>query len=132
MNSPRQKNNGSSTQGCLAFEPFGSKPSDGSGTGAFGWQENNSNIYNFELGSTSSSSSLSCSAKGSEPNSMLTFGTVPKKFNCKLNPFSNEYKMGASGGSSRNSSGNGSTSRLDWSEMVESVFKEEIGKMAED
>ena len=133
-----QKTSGSFMDGCLGFGPFGSKSSYGTNSGAtslptFVWKEQNSNIYRFELGSTSSSSSLSCSTKESEPTSMLTFGMEPKKFNCHSNPFSDAYLVNTSchsGGSSRNSSGSGSTSQLDWGGVVENVFKEEIGMMA--
>ena len=58
-----------------------------------------------------------------------------KKFNSHSNPFCTEYLMDTSqsshsGGSSRTSSGNGSTCSLfDWGGVVENVFKEEIGKM---
>ena len=58
----------------------------------------------------------------------------PKKYNWGSNPFANTDQSlmeVSSGGSSRNSSSHGSNSRLDWGGMVESVFKEEIGKMAE-
>ena len=68
------------------------------------------------------------------PSSMLTFGMEPKDYSCQLNPFSNQYTMETSyrsRGSSRSSSGTGSTSQLDWGGAIESVFKEEIGKMAE-
>jgi hypothetical protein len=69
------------------------------------------------------------------PSSMLTFGMEPKDYSCQSNPFSNQYKMEtsyhSSRGSSRSLGGTGSSSQLDWGGAIESVFKEEIGKMAE-
>ena len=134
-----KKMDGSSKGECLAFGPFGSKISFGSSSGptslpAFGLKKMNSKIYQFELGSASSGSSASSSTKGSGSNSLLTFGMEPKKYNWGSNPFANTDQSlmeVSSGGSSRNSSSHGSNSRLDWGGMVETVFKEEIGKMAE-
>ena len=105
------------------------------GSGAFSgpssmpnMQKENSKLFSFEIGSSSSGSS----AAGSGPSSLLSFGMVSKKYNYSLTPGSkpDENKMDiSSGGSSRNSSTTGSWSRLDWSGVVEGVFKEEIGRM---
>ena len=138
-----QKTSGPSKEGCLGFGPFGSRTFHGSNSGAtslptFGLKKANSNIYNFELGSTSPTAGYSWSTKESGPSSMLTFGMEPKQFSCHSNPFCTEYLMDTSqsshsGGSSRTSSGNGSTCSLfDWGGVVENVFKEEIGKMAQE
>ena len=65
-------------------------------------------------------------------SSLIYFGMEPRKYNCgpicfpKTDPEKNR-----SGGSSRASSNSGSQSPLNWSSMVENIFREEIGKMTE-
>eukprot|EP00092_Neocalanus_flemingeri_P076896 GFUD01095428.1.p1 GENE.GFUD01095428.1~~GFUD01095428.1.p1 ORF type:complete len:203 (-),score=49.49 GFUD01095428.1:114-701(-) len=134
-----QKTSGSSTAECLASGPFGSKTDFGSSSQtsslpAFGLQNKNSKMYCFELGSASSGSSISSSTRGSGPNSLLTFGMEPKKYSWDTTSSQTNGPSqikSSSGGSSRNSSCQGSNSRLDWSGMVESVYREEIGRMAD-
>ena len=122
----------------LAFGPFGSKSAFGKSTGPTSLpndaaQGRGSKIFKFELGSCSSGSSCSSSAGGSGPNSMLAFGMEPRRYNWGSIGFPNPDQLleGRSGGSSRTSSCRGSQSRLNLGSMVENIFKEEIGKMAE-
>ena len=130
---------GNSAGGCLALGPFGTSAPFGSSSGTtslptFAFGKEKSKLYHFEIGSASSGSSCSSSTTGSGSNSLLTFGMEPKNYRWDSNTFlkSDEAKMEvSSGGSSRNSSNHGSNNRLDWGGMVESVFKEEIGNMAE-
>ena len=114
---------------------FGSKADFGSTSlPNFTLSRENSKLFRFEVGSTSSGSSCSSSTTGSGSSSLLTFGIEPKNYRwdsspCKKNK---ETKMDISSGeSSRNSNAKGSNSRLDWDGMVESVYREEIGKMAD-
>ena len=108
-------------------QSFGPKslPTDGS-------KKINSSIYHFELGNCSSGSSCSSSASASGPSSGIGFGMEPKRYNWGLNCISKTESsmMVASGGSSRSSSYYGSTTSINLGEMVENVFKEEIGKMS--
>ena len=133
------------TSSGLALGPFGSKSAFGTNTGPFGTtsgptslpndavQRRNSKIFKFELGSCSSGSSCSSSAGGSGPNSLLAFGMEPRRYNLGTTGFPETDQLldGRSGGSSRTSSCSGSQTRLNWGSMVENIFKEEIGKMAE-
>ena len=114
----------------LALGPFGSNNNIGCDSGStslptFGCNNKNSNIFNFEVGSSFSDT------KGSGSISMLTFGMEPKKYNWSSNSDNSLMEI-SSGGSSRTSSGHGSNSQLDWGGTVEGVFREEIGKMAMD
>ena len=72
-------------------------------------QVQNDKMYQFEIESNSSGSSVS----GSGHNSMLSFGIEPKKYNWDSKA---DESMANSGG------------RIDWGGMVNSVFKEETGK----
>ena len=130
---------GSSKGFSLANGPFGSSMSSGSSSGpsslpAFSFQKEKSKLYSFEVGSASSGSSCCSSTAGSGSSSLLTFGMEAKTYrnysNCSSRPEESKMET-SSGGSSRNSSNKGSNNQLDWSGMVESVFKEEIGKMSE-
>jgi hypothetical protein len=78
-------------------------------------QEKNDKMYQFELESNSSGSSVS----GSGHNSTLSFGMESKKFN-----------WGSKADESTVNSTNGVSSgrRIDWGGLVNSVFKEETGK----
>ena len=116
----------------LTFGPFGSKnnliqptslPSEGS-------QRKNSKIFCFELGNHSSDSSSSSSTPASGPNSLIGFGMEPKKYNWMGK--GDQSMDWASGGSSRTSSGFGSRTQINLGNMVDNVFMEEIGKMAEE
>merc|ERR1719167_1041740 len=78
-------------------------------------------FFEFELG-TSSSGPSRCD---SGPNS-ITFGTVPKSFDWPTN-FSKKTEE-RSAWSSRSLSSCGSKSSIDWTNIAESVFKEEIVK----
>ena len=109
-----------------SFGPFGSNNNPGYNSGPaslppFGFKSRDSKIYDFELKSSSPNTS--------GPHSMLTLGMEPKKFSWNNNGHS--WMETSSGGSSRASSGQGSSNQLDWSGTVEGVFREEIGKMAE-
>ena len=129
--------NGSSAEsipGChLTFGPFGSKFVSGSGSGSTslppdGLKKINSRIYTFELGRSSSGSGY-CSS-----GSLLTFGMEPKTYNLGTNGFAEtdiSLMKTRSQGSARSSSCFGSKRRLDWGSMVDTIFKEEIEKMAE-
>ena len=66
-------------------------------------------MYKFEIGSSSSGSSTSSSQPGSRRGSMIGFGMESKKF---------EWTVGSE-----------RKSKVDWDRAVDSVFKEEIGKM---
>jgi hypothetical protein len=139
-----QVEQGTNNKGLL-FGPFGSKSESGTNNGPFGKssgptslpnegvQGRSSKIFKFELGSCSSGSSCSSSAGGSGPNSMLAFGMEPIRYNWSSIglPKTDQLPVGRSGGSSRTSSCSGSQSRLNLGSMVENIFKEEIGKMAE-
>ena len=111
----------------LKSGPFGSAAFSGPSSMPT-MQKEKSKLFSFEIGSSSSGSS----AAGSGPSSLLAFGMVAKKYNYIPTPGSrsDENKMDiASGCSSKNSSTTGSWSRLEWSGVVEGVFREEIGKM---
>ena len=139
-----QVEQGTNNKGLL-FGPFGSKSESGTNNGPFGKssgptslpnegvQGRGSKIFKFELGSCSSGSSCSSSAGGSGPNSMLTFGMEPRRYNLGTIGLPNPDQLleGRSGGSSRASSNSGSQSPLNWSHMVENILREEIGKMTE-
>ena len=125
------------TSGSLTFGPFGSKSVFGQSFGpkslpTVGSKNINSRIYHFELGNCSSGSSCSSSASSSGPSSAIGFGMEPKRYNWGLNCISKtESSMQvASGGSSRSSGYYGSKTSINLGEMVENVFKEEIGKMS--
>ena len=121
-----QNRNNQKIEGTLSFGSFGSKPVFGSGPSslpAIGSRNENSNIYKFELGTNSPGSGH------------LSLGMESKQFWSINNPFCPDYNMDtscSSGGSSRYSSNNGSTGRLDWGAVVEGVYREEIGKMAQE
>jgi hypothetical protein len=118
----------------------------------------NSNIYRFEVGSSSSSPGNSVSSL-TRSNSTLSFSTKSKKFDMGVS--SNDFDCWSSknaprkpkccpnipsggspsglntpsGGSTRSLSSDGSFSEtqrcLDWNKLVDNVFKEEIGKVTE-
>ena len=89
-------------------------------------------IFKFEIESSSSSSSCVSGYKGSEPNLILAFGMEPRRYNWGPIGFpKTDPEKKRSGGSSRASSNSGSQSPLNWSHMVEKIFREEIGKMTE-
>eukprot|EP00091_Calanus_sinicus_P013271 TRINITY_DN29491_c0_g1_i1.p1 TRINITY_DN29491_c0_g1~~TRINITY_DN29491_c0_g1_i1.p1 ORF type:complete len:161 (-),score=38.03 TRINITY_DN29491_c0_g1_i1:55-537(-) len=108
------------------FGPFGSNNNNHFNFGPAslppcGFKTRDSKIYDFELNSSSSNTS--------GPHSMLTLGMEPKQFS--WNNSGNSWMDTSSGGSSRCSSGHGSSNQLDWSGAVEGVFRDEIGRMAE-
>ena len=70
------------------------------------------------------SSTSGYSTAGSGSNSLLTFG----RKDSNSGYCGNKMDMSSSGGYSSN---DGSWSRAQWSGIVEGVFKEEIGKMAQ-
>ena len=112
----------------LPLGPFGSTSNSRQGSGptslpAMGFKNQNSNVYSFELKSDSPNTS------GSGSSSMLELGMEPKMYNWNSN--GNSRMDTSSGGSSRTSSGHGSSNQLDWSGTVEGVFREEIRQMAE-
>ena len=116
----------------LTFGAFGSKFGTTSGPVSLptdGWNNINSKFYTFEIGSSSSGSSSLSSTPGSGPNSFLSFGMEPKNYDWAIKSFA-EFDS-ASRGSSQSSKNNGTKRHFDWGGMVENVFKEEIGKMAE-
>ena len=118
----------------LTFGPFGSKNVFESNSGSTslpseGSQRKNSRLFRFELGNCSSDSSCSSSNPASGPNSIIGFGMEPKKYNW-LSKVDQSMDW-ASGGSSRTSSGFGSRTGINLGNMVENVFMEEIGKMAD-
>ena len=124
------------TASSLTAGPFGSSSGSAPFSGPSSMpamQKEKSKMFSFELGSTSSDSSQSCSTGGSGSTSMLAFGMVANKYKHGSTFGSEEKKMewASSGGSSRNSSNKGSWSQLEWGARVENVFKEEIGKMTE-
>ena len=112
----------SSRSNPLRSGPFGSnsfllKSNGPSSLPVHNSRSNNSNssLFRFDLKNQS----------GSGPTSLLTFGTDSKPYdwNCKSGPSSKT----SSGGSSRFSSGPGSSNSLDWNETVDEVFRQEIG-----
>ena len=116
----------------LAVGPFGSKTIFASNAGPTSlpndaFQRKNSRIFRFELGNYSSDSSCSSTAPTSGPNSIIGFGMEPKKYNWK-NDQSLEW---GSGHSSEKSSGFGSRANINLGSMVDKVFMDEIGKMAD-
>ena len=135
---PKKEEGPNFNWGNLALGPFGSKSLFGTSSGpaslpTVGSKRRNSRIYHFELGTCSSGSSCSSSAPASGPSSVIGFGMEPKRYNWGLNSLSKtEQAMEVtSGGSSRSSGCYGSRTSINLGEMVENIFKEEIGKMAE-
>ena len=114
----------------LAFGPFGSKTNSGpTSLPSNGFNSGNSKIFSFELGNCSSDSSCTSSAPTSGPNSIIGFGMEPKKFS-----WAGKYDQSSdwgSGEASRPSSGFGSRNHMNLGNMVDNVFMEEIGKMAD-
>ena len=113
----------------------------------------NSNIYHFEVGSSSSSPGNSVTSL-TRSNSTLSFSTKSKKFDWGISSndldcwtrkpkFSLNIPSGGSpsglntpsGGSTSSLSSDGPFSEtqrcLDWNKLVDNVFKEEIGKLTE-
>ena len=68
---------------------------------------------------------------GSGPNSVLSLGMEPRKYQWGFNAKNVPSLMNISSGSSGNSSSRGSNESMEWTGLVERVFREEIGKMAE-
>ena len=118
----------------LGQGPFGSKNMFGSCSGPKSlpeesFQRKNSRLFRFELGNCSSDSSCSSTAPSSGPNSIIGFGMEPKKYNWGVK--TDQAMDWASGGSSKASSGFGSRTNINLGKMVDKVFCDEIGKMAE-
>eukprot|EP00092_Neocalanus_flemingeri_P069184 GFUD01084722.1.p1 GENE.GFUD01084722.1~~GFUD01084722.1.p1 ORF type:complete len:192 (+),score=45.10 GFUD01084722.1:23-598(+) len=135
--------------------PFGSRPywSDSDGPTSLPSFGQNSNIYSFEVGSSSSSYGNSVSSL-TRSNSVLSFASKSKNFYCgkyssssSSDCWSRKTSSQNTGSGSRthspsclNTPRGGSSSSLgsscqekrilDWSRLVENVFKEEIGKLA--
>ena len=108
----------------LAFGAFGSKANSGpTSLPSNGFNSSNSKMFSFELGNCSSDSSCGSSAPTSGPNSIIGFGMEPKKFS-----WVGKYDQSRS---SRPSSGFGSRNNINLGHMVDNVFMEEIGKMAD-
>ena len=90
--------------------------------------------FNFEFPSTpSGSSSSSNSSPEREPNSSFVFGLTPKLDSWGSKEFSNRDQVQdtLSGESTKNVRIRRSREHINLGEMVESIFMDEIGKMAQ-
>ena len=113
------------TSGHVTDGAFGLKNNnvEESGLGSSSVPRQNAKIYQFEIGSDSSSPS---SGNWSGPSSMLSLGVESKKYRGRsLSMFEMHDKGFSSGGSSRKSSIEEKSGQIDWGHLVNSVFKEE-------
>ena len=120
-----EKNNSS-----LSLGPFGSRSQFGNNTGAVslpinGPMKGDESLFSFEHGFSSSRSSNS-SNQSSGQDSPIGFGIEPKRFKWIVDDRDTPGQL-----MEKTLNTNGSKNSINIGDMVENVFKDEIGKMTE-